>query len=138
VPLVLEYVVGFYGRPRPSDADLLGVIDLLLDGDEGVSFVAEDDGSLVGFANLYFSWNTLRAGRIAIMHDLYVVEQARGSGVADRLFRACAAESARQGCVEMAWETAPDNFKAQRFYDRMGGHRGEWVTYSIDTPPDDG
>lgn len=138
MPLVLEYVVGFYRQPRPSDGDLLGLIDLLLAGDVGVSFVAEEDGSLIGFANLYFSWSTLRAGRIAIMNDLYVVESARGSGVAERLFRACAAESARRRCVEMAWETAPDNGRAQRFYDRMGGHRGEWVTYSIDTPPDTG
>jgi GNAT superfamily N-acetyltransferase len=137
-PLVLEYVVGFYRQPRPSDDDLTALIDLLLEDEVGASFVAERDGSLVGFANLYFSWNTLRAGRIAIMHDLYVVEPARATGVAGQLFRACSEESARRGCVEMSWETAPDNVRAQRFYDRMGGRRGEWVTYSIDTPPDAG
>jgi ribosomal protein S18 acetylase RimI-like enzyme len=134
-PLVLDYVVGFYRQPRPSDKDLQAVIEVGVEGREGASFLAERDGRLLGFATLYFSWGTLRAGRIAIMNDLYVVEAARGTGVAADLFRACAEESARQGCVEMTWETAPDNVRAQRFYDRMGGHRGEWVTYSIDTPP---
>jgi GNAT superfamily N-acetyltransferase len=136
-PLVLEYIVGFYRQPRPSDDDLRALIEVGVDGRDGASFLAEEDGRLLGFATLYFSWSTLRAGRIAIMNDLYVVEAARGTGVAADLFRTCAGESARRGCVEMTWETAPDNVRAQRFYDRLGGHRGEWVTYSIDTPRED-
>lgn len=135
VPLMLQYVVGFYRQPQPPDDDLRGLIEVCLRGTEGTQFVAEDGDGLVGFATLFFSWNTLRAARVAIMHDLYVVEPARGSGVAEELFRACAGESARRGCVEMDWETAPDNHRAQRFYDRMGSERGEWVTFSVETPP---
>lgn len=131
-PLILEYVVGFYRQPRPPDQELDALIDLLLEGREGTSFVAERDDELLGFVTLYFTWNTLLAARIAIMHDLYVIEPARGSGVAVDLFQACVEEGRRRGCREMNWETAPDNRRAQRFYQKVGGLREEWVPYSIE------
>jgi hypothetical protein len=36
------------------------------------------------------------------------------------------------GCAFLSWETAADNARAQRFYDKMIGIRGSWVSYSID------
>jgi ribosomal protein S18 acetylase RimI-like enzyme len=134
-PLMLEYIVDFYRRPRPADEDLSRLIDVLLEGDEGTVFVAESDGELVGFATLYFTWGTLAAAREAVMNDLYVAEPARGTGVAADLFRASADESRRRGCAEMVWETASDNHRAQRFYQKMGSERGPWVSYSIETRP---
>jgi GNAT superfamily N-acetyltransferase len=129
--LMLEYVVGFYGHPEPLPGRLRALIDILLEGKEGVQLVAEHDGTLVGFATLYFTWSTLNAARIAVMNDLYVVEAARGTGIARPLFEACRAEARDRGCAEMTWETAADNHRAQRFYEKMGGRRGSWVTYSI-------
>ena len=133
VPLMLEYIVGFYRQPQPADQDLRALIDVCLEGREGVQFVAERDGELLGFATLYFTWGTLAAAREAVMNDLYLVESARGSGLAEELFRACAEESRRRGCAEMVWETASDNARAQRFYERMGSTPGPWVSYSIGT-----
>ena len=132
-PLMLEYIVGFYRQPRPADQDLRALIDVCLEGREGVQFVAERDGKLVGFATLYFTWGTLAAAREAVMNDLYLVESARGSGLAEELFLVCTEESRRRGCAEMVWETASDNARAQRFYDKMGSTRGRWVSYSIET-----
>jgi GNAT superfamily N-acetyltransferase len=129
--LMLEYVVGFYRYPEPLPGRLRALIDILLQGNEGVQLVAEQDGTLAGFATLYFTWSTLNASRIAVMNDLYVVEAARGTGIARPLFEACRAEARDRGCAEMTWETAADNLRAQRFYEKVGGHRGSWVTYSI-------
>jgi ribosomal protein S18 acetylase RimI-like enzyme len=133
LPLMVDYIVGFYRQPRPADKDLRALIDVCLEGREGIQFVAERDGELVGFATLYFTWGTLAAAREAVMNDLYLMESARGSGLAEELFRACAEESRRRGCAEMVWETASDNARAQRFYDKMGSIRGPWVSYSIET-----
>uniref|UniRef100_UPI0033130151 hypothetical protein n=1 Tax=Paenibacillus hexagrammi TaxID=2908839 RepID=UPI0033130151 len=47
------------------------------------------------------------------------------------MFAACKGYSARYGYASMSWETAKDNFRAQRFYDKMGGELGDWLTYSI-------
>ena len=132
LPLVEAYVVDFYGRPHPGEGKLRDLITKLARGDGGVQFVAEDWGGLVGFATLYFTFSTLEAGPVTIMNDLYVVEDARGSSAARDLFLACRAESKARGCASMTWETAPDNHRAQAFYARMGGVRGDWVTYSDD------
>jgi GNAT superfamily N-acetyltransferase len=132
LPLVEAYVVDFYGRPHPGDDKLRDLVTRLARGEGGVQFVADGDGGLVGFATLFYTFSTLEASPVAIMNDLYVVEEARGSPVARDLFMACRAESKARGCAYMTWETAPDNHRAQAFYARMGGLREDWVTYSDD------
>jgi GNAT superfamily N-acetyltransferase len=128
---MLEYTVDFYKHPAPEISEVEALVDRMFSGREGVQFVAEDGGDLIGFATVYFSYDTLEAGRIAIMHDLYLVERARGAGAAEGLFVACKTFGAENGCKYMSWETAPDNHRAQRFYDKMGGRRADWVPYSI-------
>jgi GNAT superfamily N-acetyltransferase len=132
LPLVEAYVVDFYGRPHPGEGKLRDLITTLTRGEVGVQFVADSGGGLVGFATLFFTLSTLEAAPVAIMNDLYVVEDARGSSVASDLFLACRAESKGRGCAYMSWETAPDNHRAQAFYERMGGVREDWLTYSDD------
>ena len=132
LPLLEAYVVDFYGRPHPGEGKLRDLITKLAREEGGVQFVANGEGGLVGFATLFFTFSTLEAAPVAIMNDLYVVEDARGSSVASDLFLACRAESKARGCAYMTWETAPDNHRAQAFYARMGGVREDWLTYSDD------
>jgi GNAT superfamily N-acetyltransferase len=87
VKLMLEYTVDFYKHPAPKTADLEALFERMLGGREGTQFVADSSGGLIGFATVYFSYDTLEAGRIAIMHDLYLVERARGRGAAAELLR---------------------------------------------------
>ena len=131
IPLMLAYIVDFYRQPTPPDEDLRNLIDVLLERREGLQLVADEDGTLVGFATLYFTRNSLQPGRLVVMNDLYVTEDARGTGVAALLFEACREESRRLGATEMSWETAPDNHRAQAFYAKMGGRREDWLVYAI-------
>lgn len=58
-PLMLEYIVDFYKRPNPGEAAVRQhILYLLGHPGEGVQFVAEEDGQLVGFATLYFTFST--------------------------------------------------------------------------------
>jgi GNAT superfamily N-acetyltransferase len=136
VKLMLEYTVDFYKHEAPDTSDLEALVDRMFSGREGVQFVAESSNGLIGFATVYFSYDTLEAGRIAIMHDLYLIEDARGSGAAAELFEACRRFAADNECKYMSWETAPDNDRAQRFYAKMGGAPAVWVPYSIAVGPD--
>ena len=130
--LMDAYVVAFYRAPRPPRERVEALVALLAEGREGTQLVVEaDDGALVGFATLYFTWSTLRADRIAILNDLYLDDRARGTGAATALFQAALAVSRERGCAEMEWQTAADNHRAQAFYAKMGGKRGDWVSYSI-------
>jgi ribosomal protein S18 acetylase RimI-like enzyme len=130
--LMHEYVVDFYRQPEPDPRAMDRLREAMLEGKEGVQLVAEADGDLVGFATIYFSRTTFTGDRIGIMNDLYVVESHRGTPVATALFEACRAECRSRGLTEMTWETAPDNHRAQRFYEKVGGRREDWLVYSIE------
>jgi len=130
--LMDAYIVDFYHWPRPPRDRLEALVELLAEGRDGTQLVAEVDGELVGFATLYFTWSTLRADRISILNDLYLAEATRGTGAAAALFEAARSLSRERGCAEMEWQTAADNHRAQAFYAKMGGDRGDWVTYSIE------
>jgi GNAT superfamily N-acetyltransferase len=137
LPQLLPLVRGYceFYEVAPTDAALLAVSrELIADPDrEGVQLIARDDEKgAVGFATVYWSWDTLIAARTGIMHDLFVLPSARGTGVADLLISACLEECRRHGASKLAWQTARDNTRAQTVYDRVGATRDEWVDYSLD------
>jgi ribosomal protein S18 acetylase RimI-like enzyme len=135
LPLMRAYC-DFY-EVSPSDNDLLTLSRALI-GDperEGVQLIARVDGAACGFATIYWSWATTIASRIGVMNDLYVAPEARGSGAADALIQACADECRRHGATLLTWQTAKDNERAQRLYDRIGAERSEWVDYSLKVRP---
>ena len=122
----------FYRTPYPGAATMTAFLDALqADARLGVQLVAEDGGRLVGFASLYACFDTLVADRILVMNDLFVAPDARGAGYGAALLAGAKAYAAESGYVRLDWVTADDNLDAQRFYDRHGGHRGPWVSYSL-------
>ncbi len=136
LPLMRAYC-DFYGVAPGDDALLDLARTLVADADrEGFQLIARDDGGrAVGFATVYWSWSTLAAARTAIMNDLFVHPDARGTGLAEALVEACRVRSGRSGAVSMGWQTRKDNARAQRLYERVGATRAEWVDYSLDTTP---
>ena len=131
LPLLRGYC-DFY-EVSPSDDELLGLSRALIADPErdGVQLLARTGGEAVGFATIYWSWATTIAARIGVMNDLFVAPAARGSGAAAQLIDACVAECRRHGAAELTWQTAPDNERAQRLYDRVGATRSQWVDYSV-------
>jgi GNAT superfamily N-acetyltransferase len=70
------------------------------------------------------------------MHDLFVEPQARGTGLADELIAACVGECRRHGAKTLVWQTARDNARAQRVYERLGATRDDdWLDYSLSVRP---
>jgi ribosomal protein S18 acetylase RimI-like enzyme len=135
LPLLRAYC-DFYEVDPPDDALLALSRALIADpAREGVQLIARSNGEAVGFATIYWSWATTIAARIGVMNDLYVAPTARGSGAADELIRACVEECREHGAAELTWQTAKDNERAQRVYDRIGGTRAEWVDYSLNVRP---
>jgi GNAT superfamily N-acetyltransferase len=136
LPLVRAYC-DFYDVD-PSDEALLAVSRALIADPEreGVQLIARNAaGQAVGFATVYWSWDTLAAGRVGIMHDLFVAPETRGTGVADELIRGCVDECRRHGAARLGWQTATDNARAQRVYERVRATREEWVDYWLSVSP---
>jgi GNAT superfamily N-acetyltransferase len=130
LPLVRAYC-DFY-EVAPTDDALLAVSRALIADPEGegVQLIARNERTEpVGFATVYWSWDTLLATRTGIMHDLFVLPTARGTGVADLLIEACIDECRRHGAAKLGWQTARDNTRAQAVYERVGATRDDWVDY---------
>ena len=131
LPLMRAYSE-FYGAP-PDDERLLGVARMLIEQPhEGVQFIARDeDGEALGFATVYMTWETLDAGRLAVMNDLFVARQARGRGVGAALIEECRRFAAERRAGKLAWQTAPNNEIAHRLYESVGAKREDWVDYHL-------
>lgn len=134
LPLMRGYC-DFYAVD-PSDDALLAMSRALIadPAREGFQLIARDDsGRAVAFATVFWTWATSSASRIGVMNDLYVAPDARGSGAADELIAECARLVRERGGTSLAWETAKDNHRAQKVYDRVGGKRDDrWLSYSIE------
>jgi len=136
--LALMRVYCDFYRTDPSDRALLALSRTLMadPAHEGLQLIARDEQSrAMGFATIFWSWDTTEASRIGIMNDLYVAPHARGSGCADGLIHACAEHCVRRGASRLDWQTEPENGRAQALYDRVGAVRESWVSFTMATPP---
>lgn len=128
LPLMRSYCQ-FYDV-SPADTALLALATALIaDAErEGLQLIARDSaGRALGFATIFWTWSTTDACRIGVMNDLFVIEDARGHGLAPRLIAACRSQCSRHGARRLTWQTAPDNARARALYERIGATREEWV-----------
>ena len=136
LPLVRAYC-DFYDV-SPSDEALLALSRALIADPEreGLQLLArEDTGRPIGFATVYWTWATTGAERIGVMNDLFVAPEGRGTGAAEALIDACRGECAAHGARRLTWQTALDNERAQKVYDRVGAHREQWIDYWLPVDP---
>jgi GNAT superfamily N-acetyltransferase len=133
LPLMRSYC-DFYGVEPPDDALLLLSRSLMADpAHEGVQFIATEGVADLGFATLFWSWETTIAGRVGVMNDLFVAGASRGRGIGSALIAACLERCRHHGAVRMIWQTAVDNLAAQAVYAHVGATRESWVDYWLDT-----
>jgi GNAT superfamily N-acetyltransferase len=133
LPLMRQYCE-FY-HVAPTDEALRSMARALVADPthEGMQLLANDGGSDVGFATLFWSWETTISSRVGVMNDLYVVAAARGRGVSSALIDACLQRCREHGASRMIWQTALDNHHAQAVYDHIGATREQWLDYWLDT-----
>ena len=93
-----------------------------LERDDAVVFVAERAGRVVGYVYAGIepqSWKELRE-EAGFIHDVYVDDRARRSGVATALVEAATAWLAERGMPRIVLWTAAPNEAARRFFERLG------------------
>lgn len=132
MPMLRAYC-DFY-RVEPSDERLAALVSALIDNPaDGVQLIARDgDGTPLGFATIYWTWQTLYAARVGVLNDLFVVPASRGTGAGRTLIERCLELCRDRGAEKLVWETAPDNAVAQRLYDGIGAEKSTWLTYELD------
>ena len=133
LPLIAGYQ-RFYGA-EPDDERNRGFFSRFIHpSDQGLLLGAWLDGSLAGFATLYWFYSSTKATDTVLMNDLYVREGVRGGGIGRALIQSALDEARRRGAAHLEWFTAPDNDVAQRLYDSLpGAARSIWQAYEIET-----
>ncbi len=85
-------------------------------------FVAESDGSVIGFA--YLEYEGLDYANLlenaVWLHDLYVVEAARGSGAGKLLIESAASFGKQIGADKLVLSVAARNYAAHEFFGHLG------------------
>jgi len=131
MPMLRAYC-DFY-EVDPSDDRLETLANALIDNpDEGVQLIARGDGAPLGFATIFWTWQTLYGARVGVLNDLYVNAAARGTGTGRALIERGLQLCRERGAQKLVWETAPDNATSQRLYDGIGATKSTWLSYELE------
>lgn len=93
-----------------------------LESDEVILLVAEDEQGIVGYVYARMeprSYNELLDACVKL-HDIYVDERARRSGVGEALLRETFRRATEKGAPRIVLLTATQNEQAQRLFKRAG------------------
>lgn len=81
--------------------------------------LAERDGKLIGLVHFMQHRHNWRVENVIYLQDLYVSEEARGTGAGRALIEAVYAYGDDVGCPTVYWNTQHFNETARKLYDRV-------------------
>jgi predicted N-acetyltransferase YhbS len=89
--------------------------------DDNLTYVAEEEGRVVGTFMLTFIRHLMRQGSlVAQLESVRVDGSMRGRGIGEAMVRWAIEESKRRGCSRMQLTTNKSRTDAHRFYRRLG------------------
>jgi GNAT superfamily N-acetyltransferase len=113
--VLVEKYRAFY---KQSENDkTLSFLEERIKNQEAVAFIARIEGQAVGFTLLYPTFSTVSLSNIWLLNDLYVLETARGNGVATELMDVAESAAKQAGATRVFLRTANDNLPAQALYE---------------------
>jgi ribosomal protein S18 acetylase RimI-like enzyme len=122
----------FYGQsPNPYAAQFF--LSERFKRNDSKIFVAIDNEShqSVGFVQLFATYSSIHFGRMYILEDIYVREDARRSGIGTALLDAAAIFAKANKAIGLTVQTAHTNQRAQAFYTKHGfAVDTEFVTFN--------
>ncbi|MEP3277869.1 MAG: GNAT family N-acetyltransferase [Stappiaceae bacterium] len=116
-PLIAAYAQEL-NRGAPRRPDQYYAERLLQDGAAEV-LGGYLDGKLVGFC-LYFDLpETITGMRTGQLDDIFVLEHARGNGVAQKMLQTLVSEGEKRGWIDLRWIVPAQNNAANALYERF-------------------
>lgn len=97
------------------------------------AFVAERNGTIVGFALYYIRYSTWKGCRL-YLEDFIVTEAERGKGIGKVLFERVMQEAKDKGFNGMSWQVLDWNTPAINFYNKYEANlEAGWLNASFST-----
>ena len=90
--------------------------------------LAEDEGTVAGFALWFFTFSTWLGKPGLFLEDLFVRPELRGRGIGKALMLELARIAVREGCGRFEWNVLDWNQPSIDFYRSLGARQlDEWV-----------
>jgi ribosomal protein S18 acetylase RimI-like enzyme len=121
-----------YRKFYQQESDLEGAktyIKKRIESKDSVIFVVKDKQKYVGFTQLYPTFSSISMKRAWILNDLYVDEEARKQGIGEMLLQKAKEYATETGAKSVSLSTAPDNYSAQRLYEKNGYKKDSQFLY---------
>lgn len=84
------------------------------------SLLAMVDGRAVGLANCFEGFSTFNCAPLVNLHDLMVLPECRGQGLAQQMMQSIEQIAREKGCCKITLEVVQNNRHAQQVYEKMG------------------
>jgi ribosomal protein S18 acetylase RimI-like enzyme len=108
-------------KPAPPDEDIRASVERIL-ADPGGEFLlgAAGDGDPAGVCQLRYRWSVWTSAEDCWLEDLYVIPEARRSGLGRALVEAALDSARERGCVRIELDVDEDNEPALALYAAAG------------------
>lgn len=117
--ILFNAYLDFYQVRGEQEQSMLFLKDRLQRGDS-VIFVLEDETGIMGFAQLYPSFSSLRMKKVWILNDLFINPNVRKKGYATKLMDVIEKFSRDSDAKGLVLSTAMENESARRLYEKRG------------------
>jgi GNAT superfamily N-acetyltransferase len=139
VPAILQLIVALATYEREPDAVAATEQSLLetlfADNTQVHAYVAEINNQVVGIAIWFLNYSTWTGRPGIYLEDLFVADEARGTGAGKALLQALAREAQARGCARIDWAVLDWNTPAMDFYRAIGGRpQSGWQPWRLDGP----
>jgi len=134
LPLIVKYQAFYHVSDIDEERNKVFFSQFGEESELGCLFACRADNKLVAFATVYFSFSSTITSKVAIMNDLYTLNEYRRRGIAKTLIQHCEQFGKSKGAVRLQWLTAADNKQAQSLYHTLGAKQSSWelFNYSVD------
>lgn len=118
------------GKHLDTETLTAGVNSVFGDDRKGFYVVAEDRGAIVGGLMVTYEWSDWRNGWFWWIQSVYIVPEARGTGLYSRLYEFVKQKAAAQGGVcGFRLYVEKENTHAQAVYEKVGMEKTYYLMY---------
>ena len=133
---VLDLIIELAVFEKEPDAVVVTQEDLIRDGfsDNPLfhTFVAENDGEIIGMALYYYRYSTWK-GKTIHLEDLVVKENHRGTGAGLALYTEIIKQGKKDNVRRIEWNVLDWNENAIKFYEKSGAKiLKDWYVVQMD------
>lgn len=136
VSSILSLITELAVFEKEPDAVVVTEADLLRDGFSEnplyYTFIAEEDGEVIGMALYYYRYSTWK-GKTIHLEDLIVRENKRGTGAGFALYKKIIEQGKLDGVRRIEWNVLDWNVNAIKFYEKSGAKiLDDWRVVQMD------